>query len=190
MKKIGIKATKRDLFGKKESKRIRREEQVPCVVYGGGDTVHFSVVTKDLKPLIYSPASHIVELDIEGKKELAVLREAQFHPVREEILHLDFLRVVPGKHVTIEIPVALTGSSEGVKQGGKLILNKRKLTVSGLLEKLPDELTIDISALELGKSIFVGDLSFDGLTILTPATTAVCAVRSTRAARDAAETEA
>ena len=189
MKKIEIKATKRGQFGKKESKRIRREEQVPCVVYGGGDTVHFSVITKDLKPLIYTPHSHVVELDIEGTKELAVLREVQYHPVREQILHIDFFRVIPGKPVTIELPVALTGSSEGVKQGGKLILNKRKLTVSGLLEKLPDELTIDISALELGKSIFVGDLKFDGLTLLTPASTAVCAVRSTRAAKNAGTEE-
>jgi len=189
MQKLQIKATKRDLFGKKESKRIRREEQIPCVVYGGGDTVHFSVVARDLKPLIYTPNSYVVELDIDGKTEIAVLREVQFHPVRDQILHVDFFRVIAGKPVTIELPIVLTGSSEGVKQGGKLILNKRKLTVRGLIEKLPDQLTIDISSLELGKSIFVGDLNFDGLTLLTPATTAICAVKITRAARGAAEAE-
>ncbi|GHV01347.1 50S ribosomal protein L25 [Bacteroidia bacterium] len=189
MQKLELKAVARDSFGKKASKAVRRNGQVPCIVYGGGETVHFAVGVKDLKPLIYSPNSYVVELDIDGKKEVAVMREAQFHPVREEILHIDFYRVIEGKPVTIDLPVALEGNSEGVKVGGKLILNKRKLTVSGLIEKLPDQLTVDITSLELGKSIFAGDLKFDGLTILTPATTAICAVKITRAAKAAAEAE-
>jgi large subunit ribosomal protein L25 len=118
---------------------------------------------------------------------VAVMREAQFHPVLEQILHIDFYRITYGKPVAVEIPVELTGSSEGVKQGGKLMLNKRKLTVRGLVEHLPDVLTVDISELQLGNSIFVGDLKFDNIAILTPASTAICAVRSTRASRSAAE---
>ena len=115
-----------------------------------------------------------------GKKEQAVLREAQFHPVREEILHLDFYRIAEGKPVSIAIPVRLTGNAEGVKVGGKLVLSARKLTVSATVENLPDEIVVDVTPLGVGKTIFVGDLKF-----VTPATTAVCAVRVTRASRGA-----
>ncbi len=114
------------------------------------------------------------------------MREVQFHPVKEEILHMDFYRVSDDKDVAIDIPVKIVGNSEGVKQGGKLSLSKRKLRVKGAINALPDELIIDITTLALGKSIFVGDLTYEGLTLLTPATTAVCAVRMTRAARGAA----
>ncbi len=186
MQTLELKATKREAFGKKESKAVRRSNQIPCVIYGGGETVHMSIDEKEMRPLIYTPNAYIVEFDIEGKKERGVLREVQFHPVREEILHIDFTRVIPGKPVSIEIPVRLTGNSEGVKLGGKLALSKRKIHVSGLAEHLPDELVIDVTSLELGKSIFVGDLKYDNLTLLTPATTAVCAVKMTRAARGAA----
>ncbi len=186
MKTIEIKGSARSEFGKKTSKQIRREEGVPCTIYGGGDTVHFSVPVKSLKELIYTPNSFIISFDIDGKQETGVMREVQFHPVREEILHIDFFRVIKGKPVAIDIPVTLKGNSEGVKAGGKLMQSKRKLRVSGLVENLPDTLDVDISKLEIGKSIFVGDLDFKGLTILTPATTAVCAVKVTRAARGAA----
>lgn len=185
MKSIEIKAVNRSDFGKKASKAARREGLVPCAIYGGGETVHFSVDVKALKPLIYSPNSYIVEFDIEGKKETGVMREVQFHPVREQILHIDFYRVQEGKPVAIDVPVRLTGNSEGVKAGGKLVLSKRKIRVSGMVENLPDELVIDITTLGVGKSIFVGDLQYDNLTLLTPATTAVCAVRVTRASRGA-----
>lgn len=190
MQKIELKAVKRDIFGKKESKKIRKEEMVPCVINGGGEPAHFSVDVKELKPLIYTPNCYLLEFDIEGTKETAVLKEVQFHPVKEEVLHVDFTRVIPGKPVTVELPVTVFGNSEGVRQGGKLAINKRKLTVSGFIENLPDELKIDISELQLGKSIFVGDLSFENIAILTPASTAVCAVKMTRAARGAAAAEA
>lgn len=186
MKNIEIKAQKRETFGKKESKKIQREGMIPAAIYGNGETLHFSIGAKDVKPLIYSPNSYIVNIDIDGKKETGVMREVQFHPVKEQIQHIDFYRAVPGQEVSIDIPVRLTGSSIGVKQGGKLSLMKRKLHVKGILENLPDELPIDITNLELGKSIFVGDLDFEGLTLLTPATTAIAAVKMTRAARGAA----
>lgn len=186
MKSIEIKATKRESFGKKEAKKLQREEMVPCALYGNGETIHFSLGVKDIKPLIYSPNSYIINFDINGKKELAVMREIQFHPVKEQVLHIDFYRAVPGKEVAIDIPVRLKGSAIGVKLGGKLGLSKRKIHVKGLLENLPDELVIDVTNLELGKSIFVGDLNYEGLILLTPASTAVCAVKMTRAARGAA----
>ena len=178
MKTISVKAVKRADFGKKAAKAIRREGMVPCVLCGNGETETFSVDPREIKPLIYTPNSYIVEFDIEGKKEQAVLREAQFHPVREEILHLDFYRIAEGKPVSI---------AEGVKVGGKLALSARKLVVSALVENLPDEIVVDVTELGVGKTIFVGDLEFENLKFITPATTAVCAVRVTRASRGAAE---
>lgn len=189
MKTLEIKAAKREKFGKKESKKLHREGLVPASLSGNGETLHFSVDVKDLKSLIYSENSYIVNLDIEGRKELGVMRETQFHPVREQILHIDFYRALPGKEVAIDIPVRLTGNSIGVKQGGKLALNKRKLNVKAVLEQLPDEVVVDVTDLELGKTVFVGDLKYDNLTILTSPSTAIAAVKMTRAARGAAAAE-
>lgn len=185
MQHLPISAKKREAFGKKESNSIRRESAIPCVLYGGGETLHFTVEVSDLKQLIYTPQSFIVVLDIEGQKEHCVMREIQYHPVTDAPLHIDFYRAIKGKPVVIDLPVELYGNAEGVKVGGKLALSKRKLRVAGLEEHLPDSIRVDVSALELGKSIFVGDLNLENLTILTPATTAVCAVKMTRAARGA-----
>ena len=185
MKTIAVKAAKRADFGKKAAKAVRREGLIPCVLCGNGETVSFSVDPRDIKPLIYTPNSYIVEFDFDGKTEKAVLREAQFHPVREEILHLDFYRIADGKPVSIAIPVRLTGNAEGVKVGGKLALSARKLTVSALVENLPDEIVVDVTPLGVGKTIFVGDLKMENIKFVTPATTAVCAVRVTRASRGA-----
>lgn len=186
METIKIAGVKRNAFGKKESKSIRKEGMVPCTIYGRGETIHFSVDARALKPLLFTPQSYLVEFDIDGQKEVGVMREVQYHPVNDTVLHIDFYHVIPGKPIAIDVPVRLTGSSEGVKQGGKLILSKRKLRISATMENLPDELLVDVSSLGLGKSIFVGDLHYDNITLLTPATTAVCAVKMTRAARGAA----
>ena len=186
MQTINLKAVARPDFGKAAAKAVRRQGMVPCSLCGNGDTVAFSVDAKAVKPLIYTPNSFIVEFDFDGKVEKAVMREVQFHPVREEILHIDFYRVAEGKPVAIAVPVRLTGTAEGVKVGGKLALSARKLTVSGMLDKLPDEIVVDVTSLGVGKTIFVGDLEYEGLKFLTPATAAVCAVRVTRASRGAA----
>ncbi len=186
MQSIQLAAKKRDQFGKTNTKAVRREERIPAVIYGHGEPVNFSLDVKEVKPLIYTPNSYIVELDIEGRKEVGVLREVQFHPVKEEILHMDFYRVDADHPVTIDIPVRITGNSEGVKMGGKLVQNKRKLTVNGRLEHLPDELIVDITELGIGKTIFVGDVKYDNLRLLNPASTAICAIRVTRAAAAAA----
>lgn len=185
MQTLNLTAVVRNDFGKAAAKAVRRQGMIPCSLCGNGETVSFSVDTKAVKPLIYTPNSYIVEIDFDGKVEKAVMREVQFHPVREEILHIDFYRVAEGKPVAITVPVRLTGNAEGVKVGGKLALSARKLTVSGMLDKLPDEIVVDVTPLGVGKTIFVGDLAFDGLKFLTPATTAVCAVRVTRASRGA-----
>ena len=185
MKTLEIKATKRADFGKKAAKAFRREGQIPCIMYGGGEEVAFTVDTKAVKPLIYTPNSYIVEIEIDGKVEKAVMREVQFHPVREQILHIDFYRIQEGKPVAIAIPVRLTGNAEGVKVGGKLALSARKLTVKAMVDQLPDEIVVDVTPLKVGQTIFVGDLQFENLQFVTPATTAVCAVRVTRATRAA-----
>ena len=185
MKTISIQTVARNEYGKKATKAVRREGFIPCVLCGGGETVSFSVDPKAVKPLISTPNSYIVEFDIEGRKELAVLRDAQFHPVREQIMHLDFYRVQEGKPVSIAIPVRLTGNAEGVKIGGKLVLSARKLIVSAPVDQLPDEIVVDVTTLGVGKTIFVGDLQIEGLKFVTPASTAVCAVRVTRASRGA-----
>ena len=189
MKTIQINATSRADYGKKATKQVRRAGLIPCVLYGGGDNITFAIDVKAAKPLIYTPNSYIVELSIDGKTEMAVLRDVQFHPVREEILHIDFYRVQENKPVAIAIPVRLTGNAEGVKIGGKLALSARKLVVSGMVENLPDELVVDVTPLKVGQTIFVGDLQFDGLQFISPATQAVCAVRVTRASRGAAAQE-
>lgn len=186
MQTIKLTAVARKDFGKTAAKAVRRQGMVPCSLCGNGETVSFSVDVKAVKPLIYTPNSYIVEFDFDGKIEKAVMREVQFHPVREEILHIEFYRIAEGKPVAIAIPVRLTGTAEGVKIGGKLALSARKLTVSGMLDKLPDEIVVDVTSLGVGKTIFVGDLEYDGLKFLTPATAAVCAVRVTRASRGAA----
>lgn len=187
MKTITFKAQKRDSFGKKGSKALRREGLVPCVIYGSGETLHFYVSEKELGKIIYTPESYIIEFDIEGHTEYAVMRETQFHPVSDELLHIDFYRVVEHKPVSIDVPIRIVGTSEGVKLGGKLMVAKRKLRISAEKQYLPDVLDVDITNVPLGGSVFVGDLSYDHISILTPATTAICAVKMTRAARGAAK---
>ena len=186
MKTLAIQAVARAEYGKKATKGVRREGMIPCVLYGAGENVAFSIDAKAVKPLIYTPNSYIVEIELDGKVEKAVLREVQFHPIREQILHIDFYRVQEGKPVSIAVPVRLTGNAEGVKIGGKLALSARKLVVKGMLENLPDELVVDVTPLKVGQTIFVGDLQFEGLQFVSPATQAVCAVRVTRASRGAA----
>ncbi len=185
MKSIQIAATLRSEYGKKATKSVRREGAIPCIVYGGGENVAFSISEKEAKKLIYTPSSYIVELDIDGKKEKAVLRDVQYHPVREQILHMDFFRIIPGKPVSIAVPVRREGNAAGVKVGGKLALSARKLTINAMEENLPDEIVVDVTSLELGKTIFVGDLQVENVKFISPATAAVCAVRVTRATRSA-----
>ncbi len=186
MQNIELKGALRSDLGKKGAKDIRRSELTPCNLYGNGGNVNFTVVEKDLKDILYTPNAYIINLNIDGKVEKAVIREVQFHPVTDEVLHIDFYRVTEDKPVVIEVPVKLNGSSDGVKQGGKLQLSSRKLKVSALIKDLPDTLDIDITTLGLGKTIMVGELEFPNVTILNPKSTVVCAVKMTRAARGAA----
>ncbi len=189
MKKIELKGSKREVIGKKATKELRKEGQVPGVLYGGKEVVHFSIEDKQLKPLVYTPNVYLVSLDIDGAKSEAIVQDLQFHPVSDKIIHIDFLQISDEKPVIIEIPVKLEGFAEGVKAGGRLSLEQRKLRVKGLPTNLPDTLNINITHLKLGDSVQVGALSFDNLELLNAKNSVVAAVKLTRAARAAQQAE-
>ena len=154
MQQITLKGTNREIGNKALVKAVRRDNLVPCVYYGNGvENTVFSVALKDLETILNTPTSYIIEIDIEGKKQLAVLQAVQFHPVTDKPLHVDFLAIQEDKPVTINIPVVITGNSIGVRQGGKLMVSTRKLKVSGMMKDLPDTLPVDITELNLGKQM-------------------------------------
>ncbi len=186
MKTLELNGSLRKEIGKKASKSVRTQDAVPCVLYGGSETIHFQINNSELRRLIYTPEVYLVSLNVEGKKVTAILKDSQFHPVKDEVLHVDFLEVSADKPITVAIPVVLEGLAEGVKAGGKLSLEKRKLKVKGLYKNVPEKLTINIESLGLGKTIQVGQLSFDNLQLLDAKNAVVCAVKLTRAARGAA----
>ena len=186
MKTFELNGSKREGTGKKAAKAFRKEGLVPCVLYGGGENVHFSVTKEGIRKLIYTPEVFIVNLTIEGKSCSAILKDSQYHPVTDELLHADFLQISEDKPVTIEIPVVLEGLAEGVKAGGKLSLEMRKLKVKGLYKNFPEKLVVNIENLGLGKTIQVGNLSFENLELLNAKDNVVAAVKLTRAARGAA----
>ncbi|MDD4777570.1 MAG: 50S ribosomal protein L25/general stress protein Ctc [Fermentimonas sp.] len=185
MKTFELKGEIREGFGKKAAKSYRSEGLIPCVVYGGneGENLNFVVKQSAVRNLIYTPEVFLVNLDLGEKKMQAILKDVQFHPVKEQILHIDFLHVFEDKPVVIEIPVRLKGLAAGVKAGGKLSLDLRKLKVRGVAANLPEELVINVEKLVLGKSIQVGDLKFEGLELLNAKNAVVCRVQLTRAAR-------
>jgi large subunit ribosomal protein L25 len=191
MKTIELKGTVRTSLTKVAVKQLRKNGEVPCVLYGeNGENLHFAVVERELKDLVYTPHAYLVKLVLDGKLHTAVMREIQFHPVTERILHIDFYPVKEDRPVAIDVPVVIEGNSEGVRAGGKLHVVTRRLKISALPEKLPDNLPVDISGLQLGKTIVVGNLSYPDVNILTPKTTIVCAVKMTRAAIQASAAEA
>ena len=186
MKSFELKGSSRNDLGKKATKALRVEELIPAVIYGGEankDAVHFTVKEGDVRKLIYTPEVFLVDLSIDGKAYKAILKDLQFHPVSDKILHLDFLHIFEDKPIVIEVPVVLDGLAEGVKAGGKLSLDIRKLKVKALYNAIPEKLHVNIENLALGKSIQVGELNFDGLELLNAKNAVVCRVQLTRAAR-------
>jgi len=183
MKSIELKGTIRESVGKKDSKAIRSNEAVPCILYGGKDSVYFSVVEKDLKEIIYTPKVYMIALDINGKKHLAKIQDVQYHPVSDAPLHIDFYEVSDDKKIEIQVPVRVEGNSIGVKEGGKLVQDSRKLNIRGLVKNIPDEIVLDITTLGIGKSLRVGDLTHDKVEFLDLKNNPVVSVRLTRAAR-------
>ena len=188
MKTFELKGSKRESTGKKAAKAYRRESLVPCVLYGGDEVVHFTVTKEGIRKLVYTPEIFIVNLSIEGKEYTAILKEMQFHPVSDALLHVDFMQIFEDKPVILEIPIVLEGLAQGVKDGGKLSTNMRKLKVKGLYKNFPEKLVISIENLGLGKTIQVGDLNFDNLELMNVKDNVIAAVKLTRAARGAGTT--
>lgn len=187
MKTLLVEGSKRADLGKKATKALRVNEQIPCVLYKeDGKNVHFAVTQAAVRGLIYTPNVYIVELSIDGEKSMAIKQDIQFHPVTDEILHIDFLPVSEAKPVVMDIPVVATGLAAGVQQGGRMIVEMRYLKVRGAYTNFPDTLEIDVTALELGKTIQVKALSFENIEILNSPNAVVAAVKLTRAARAAA----
>ena len=192
MKSIEIKGSLRTETGKKATRELRKDNGVPCVLYGmqkdeNGNPVatHFTVTVDGLRKLVYTPHIYVVDLNIDGKIVNAIMKDIQFHPVTDAILHVDFLQINEENPIVMEVPVQLEGLAEGVKAGGKLALQIRKLKVKALYNVIPERLVVNVTNLGLGKTIKVGDLNFEGLTLLNAKEAVVCAVKLTRAARGA-----
>jgi large subunit ribosomal protein L25 len=185
MKSVAIFGNVRANLGKADSRELRLQGKVPCVLYGGKENVHFSVYASDFKELVYTPNTYLVKLDIDGTLYRASLQEMQFHPVNDTITHADFLQVFDDKPITMNIPVRLNGTSPGVRQGGKLQVRLKKLRVKALPKQLPDFVDINIDTLEIGKSIRVGDIKVEGYQILDAVSNPVVNVSVTRASKEA-----
>ncbi len=182
MKSITINGSKRESVGKVATKALRNAGRVPCVLYGGGEPLHFAAPELDFSKLIYTPNAHTVVIKLDGEDVPAILQDIQFHPLTDKILHIDFYRLFDDKEVAMNIPVKVEGAAPGVlNSGGVLVLNKRKLRVKALPKDLPDFIVANISNLKLGNKLYTAELQTDAYTILHPDNTVVCQVRTSRA---------
>ena len=193
MKSISISGQSRTDLGKKATKAVRAQGLVPCVMYGekkdangAPEAIHFTVSAKEIDKCVFTPNIYLVNVTIDGVEHKAVMREIQFHPVKDNVLHVDFYEVTEEKPIVMAVPVAPQGLAAGVRAGGKLVTMVRKLKVRAPYAQIPEKLAIDVTALELGKSIKCGELSYEGLELVTPKEVVVVSVAMTRAARGAA----
>ena len=193
MKSINVKGTARTATGKKATRDLRKNGGVPCNLYGenkneNGESIAMSFATtqEELRKLVYSPDIYSVNLTIDGKECKAVMKELQFHPVTDQLLHVDFYEITEEKPIVMEVPIQMTGLAEGVKAGGKLAASVRKLKVRAPYTAIPEKLIIDVTNLALGKTIKVGELSCEGLELVTSPSVVVCQVKMTRSAMSAA----
>lgn len=185
MKSFAISGSLRENVGKRDAKELRYQSQVPAVLYGGETQTHFSVSAADLKAVVYTPVVHFIDLDIAGTKTQAIIKDIQFHPLTEQLLHVDFLQLDENKPIAIEIPVKLTGTSPGVKVGGKLVQKLRKLRVKGLPKDHLDFIEVSIEELEVGKSVRVRDIKLENLQITNAQEDTIVSVTTSRALRQA-----
>ena len=183
MKSITINGSQRESVGKKATKALRNAGQVPCVLYGGDKPVHFSAPELAFSKLVYTPNAHTVVIELaDGSTFNAVLQDIQFHPVTDRILHVDFYQLFDDKEIALFVPVNLVGNSRGVKNGGVLRKNNRKLRVKALPANLPDFIEIDITPLKIGDKVSVRDLSQEKYTLLHSDNTVVCQIKTSRTA--------
>lgn len=193
MKEINVSGQVRTDLGKKASKLLRKEGLIPCNLYGEArnekglpEAFSFVIPMVDLRKVVYTPHIYVVNIDIDGKAHKAILKELQFHPVTDALLHVDFYEINEDKDITVGIPVKLTGLAQGVRDGGRMNLSIRKINVRAPYKRIPEQLEIDVTPLQIGKSIKVGQLNFEGLEIVTSKEVIVCSVKMTRAAVAAA----
>jgi large subunit ribosomal protein L25 len=180
MKTLSMSGSPRENVGKKDAKKHRREGNVPCVLYGGEEQIHFVVPERSFKDVIFTPQTFLIELEIDGKAYTAVLKDVQYHPVSEEILHVDFMQVFDDKPIVVAVPIRLTGASKGVLKGGRLVRKYRKLKIKALPKDLPDEIVIDITKMNINDTIRVMDLSRPNIEFLDPRLSFVVAVKTQR----------
>lgn len=183
MKTIELIGYKRETTGKKNAQELRKEALVPCVMYGGEDPIHFYSPMILFRDLVYTPEVHTVTLNIEGDLHTCILQDIQYHPVSEVILHADFLQLFDHKPIKIEIPVKFIGNSPGIQKGGKLVTKLKKIKVKALPKDLPDYIVVDITGLELGKSVKVKDIKVENYEILNSLSNPVASVEIPRALR-------
>lgn len=170
----------------KALKAMRRNSMIPCVLYGGEKNVNFSIKNADVRKLVYSPDIHYVNLNIDGEAHTAIIRELQFHPVKDTILHIDFLEINDQKPIVMEVPLKLEGLAVGVKAGGKMRQLMRTLRVKAIYTNIPESLSVDVTDMGLGKARKIADLSYENLELINPKTAVVCMVAATRQSKDAA----
>ena len=190
MKSVSINGIARVDLGKKFAKQLRKEENVPCVIYGGSEEpIHFYAHSNEFRKIVYTPNVYLIDIVVGEKQFKVTMGDIQFHPVTDKILHIDFLRILENKVVKINIPVNITGNSIGVRNGGRLSLNMRRILVEALAENLPSTIDIDITNLRIGHAVRVSDLSLDGVTLLSNSADVIVAVKTARAAIETEEEE-
>ena len=189
MKTAQLSGSLRANVGKKDAALIRNEGRVPCVLYGQGTQTHFSVSRVAIDKIVFSPEVYQVELDIEGKKAMGIIRELQQHPTKDTIQHVDFYELSESKPVSVKLPVRLVGSARGVLAGGRLMQVFRNLSCIGLPSAIPDAITLDIAKLKIGQSIRVNSISIPGITFLDPANAVVVSVKMARGAIKPADSD-
>ena len=182
MKTLAISAKSRDKVGKSNTRQLRNQGNVPCVLYGGEKQVCFYAHENEFRKLVYTPDVFIVELAIDGEVKRCIMQDIQFHPVSEKILHIDFLEVFDDKPITVSIPVILNGLAIGVRNGGNLMFRRRKIITRGLSANLPDAIEIDIENVKIGEFIYIKDISLDGCQFLAPDNAVVVGVKTARGA--------
>jgi len=180
MKQVSLSGSPRENVGKKDAKKHRRDGNVPCVLYGGKEQKHFIIPEPDLKKVIFTPETYIINLNIDGVEHLAILQDIQYHPVTDLILHIDFLQVFEDKPVILSVSLKFSGDSQGILKGGRLVRKYRKLRIKGLIKDLPDEIVVDITKLDIGDSIKIGELRRDNLEFLDVPTSIAAAVKTQR----------
>lgn len=196
MKEIEVTGKKRSTIGKKSSKNLRKEGFIPCNLYGDAKdengapkALAFTCPMNELRKIVYTPHIYVINLIIDGESHTAILKELQFHPVTDALLHVDFYEVNDQKPITIGIPVKLTGLAQGIRDGGRMNLSIRKINVTAKYQDIPEHLDIDVTDLKIGKSIKVGDLHFEGLEMATSKEVVVCSIKATRKSNAASKAE-